>query len=162
MTIPDSVTSISYSAFYNTPWYKSYSADTANQYGNIVYINNVAYQATSKNITSCEFKKGTVGISQKAFNGCAGLTSVTIPDSVTSIGEQAFMICTSLTSITIGSGVTSIGDNAFYGCEKLTTIKYNGTILQWKAITRDSSWHDSVPSTTQVTCSDGSCDLDDK
>jgi len=61
-------------------------------------------------------------ISNSAFEGCTGLTSVTIPNSVTSIGEGAFEGCTSLTSVTSGTGVTSIGDSAFDGCTGLTSV----------------------------------------
>jgi hypothetical protein len=61
-------------------------------------------------------------IEKRAFEGCSGLTSITIPNSVKSIGEYAFSGCTGLTSITIGNSVTSIGANAFYGCSALTSI----------------------------------------
>lgn len=40
-------------------------------------------------------------IGSSAFNGCTGLTSITIPNSVTSIGVNIFNGCTGLTSITI-------------------------------------------------------------
>ena len=56
------------------------------------------------------------GIRWSAFNGCSGLTSVSIPDSVTSIGNDAFNGCSSLTSVSIGDSVTSIGSDAFSGC----------------------------------------------
>ncbi len=39
-------------------------------------------------------------IESNAFEGCTGLTSITIPNSVTSIGENIFNDCTGLTSIT--------------------------------------------------------------
>ena len=57
-----------------------------------------------------------------AFQGCSGLTSVTIPNSVTSIGDWAFEGCSGLTSVTIPNSVTSIGEKAFYGCRGLTSF----------------------------------------
>ena len=39
-------------------------------------------------------------IGEGAFFPCAGLTSITIPESVNSIGEGAFDGCSSITSIT--------------------------------------------------------------
>ena len=122
VTIPDSVTSIGEIAFYNTPWWGSYSADTSNRYGNIIYINDVAYQAVSTSITSCSFKSSTVSVGGGAFEDCSSLTSIDIPDSVTSIGNYAFQYCGRLTSCTIGSGVTSIGDSAFLYCTRLQSI----------------------------------------
>ena len=40
-------------------------------------------------------------IGNDAFNGCTGLTSITIPSSVTSIGERAFYDCTGLKEVHI-------------------------------------------------------------
>lgn len=57
------------------------------------------------------------------YEGCSGLTSVSIPNSITSIGEGAFRYCSGLTSITIPNGVTNIGDYAFYGCSGLEEVK---------------------------------------
>ena len=61
-------------------------------------------------------------IGDDAFNGCTGLTSVTIPDGVMSIGEYAFNGCGGLTSITLPNRVISIGEGAFFGCNGLTSI----------------------------------------
>ena len=122
VTIPNSVTSIGQEAFSGSPWWTNYSADPANHYGNIIYINFVAYKAISSTITSCEFKEGTISIGNSALSGCSGLTSITIPNSVTSIGERAFSNCSGLTSVTIGNSVTSIGSYAFDSCSGLTSI----------------------------------------
>ena len=61
-------------------------------------------------------------IGEKAFYGCIGLTSVTIPNSVTSISEKAFFCCWVLTSVTVPNSVTSIGSSAFSGCSGLTSV----------------------------------------
>ena len=61
-------------------------------------------------------------IEDKAFKGCYGIVSVTIPNSIISIGNSAFQYCNNLISVTIPSSVTSIASQAFYGCKKLTSI----------------------------------------
>ena len=61
-------------------------------------------------------------ISDRAFEGCTDLTSVSIGNSVTSIGSYAFSDCSKLTSVTIPNSVTEIGADAFYGCSGLTSI----------------------------------------
>ena len=58
-------------------------------------------------------------INTDAFDGCIGLTSVTIPSSVTTL--SGFNNCTGLTSVTIPSSVTSL-DGAFSGCTGLTSV----------------------------------------
>lgn len=63
-----------------------------------------------------------------AFNDCAILTDVTIPNSVTSIGCYSFSDCTSLTSITIPDSVTTIGDDAFSFCKNLTNVTLSNNI----------------------------------
>ena len=91
-TIPNSVTSIGFSAF----------DDCTNLTG--VTIGN--------NVTS---------IGKRAFSLCYGLTNVTIPDSVTSIGDAAFYSCR-LTATTIPNSVTNVGDSAFGFCTRLTSV----------------------------------------
>ncbi|MBR0181715.1 MAG: leucine-rich repeat protein [Bacteroidaceae bacterium] len=110
ITIPESVTSIGAYAFEGTAWYN-------NQPDGLVYAGKVAYKykGTMPEGTEIELEEGTQGITDYAFSGCTGLTSVTIPNSVTSIGSSAFSGCTGLTSITIPNSVRSIGGKAFKG-----------------------------------------------
>jgi len=83
------------------PYYTVYT-------GSITLPKTVMYSDVTYTVTSIE---------NDAFNGCRGLTSISIPRSVTSIGKGAFLGCSSLTSITIPSSVTTIGDGAFCACK---------------------------------------------
>ena len=60
-------------------------------------------------------------IGSYSFNGCTGLTKLTIPTSVSDIGNSAFYGCYGLTSVTF-SGAKSIGSFAFSGCSRLTSV----------------------------------------
>lgn len=56
-----------------------------------------------------------------AFEGCASVTGVVIPNSITSIGALAF--CDSgITDLEIPNSVTSIGTKAFFGCKNLKNV----------------------------------------
>jgi len=61
-----------------------------------------------------------------AFDECASLTSVTIPNSVTSIQSYAFKDCSGLTSIVIPDSVTFIGFGAFGVCTNLIRVNFLG------------------------------------
>ena len=114
LTIPNSVTSIRYNAFYGC-----------------------------SGLTSVTIPNSVTSIGDAAFAGCSGLTSVTIPNSVTSIGGSAFAGCSglpvidniryadtylleavdkSLSTYTIKEGTRWIGERAFWYCEALTSL----------------------------------------
>ena len=108
-SIPNSVTSIGSSAFYNC-----------------------------SNLTSVTIPDSVTSIGKYAFQGCNSLTNLTIPDSVTSIDTDAFRDCYRLTSVTIGNSVTSIGKYAFQYCSQLTDVYYSGSTEDWADISIDS------------------------
>ncbi len=60
------------------------------------------------------------------------------------IGYSAFNGCTGLTSITIPNSVTSIGSYAFNDCTNLKDIYYTGTQSEWEAILKASDWDYNV------------------
>ena len=132
------------------------------QSGNTAYYmsGNCLIERASKNLVtgfvdSVIPTDGSVtSIGGNAFGNCRGLTSVTIPAGVTNIGYRAFYCCTGLTSITIPASVTTIGADAFYLCRNLTSIIFEGTIAQWRALSKGAEWNEVVPA-TYVQCSDG-------
>ena len=81
--------------------------------GSVTIPEKFTYEGVEYSVTS---------IGSGAFDGCSGLTSVTIPNSVTSIGSGAFWHCSGLTSVTIPNSVTSIGSSAFRDCSGLTSV----------------------------------------
>ena len=73
-------------------------------------------------LTSLTLPSSVTKIGCYALSNCIGLTSLTIPSSVTSIGHGAFFCCYGLISLTIPSSVTAIGSRAFNYCSGLTSI----------------------------------------
>ena len=73
-------------------------------------------------LTSITIPSSVTSLSESCFKGCSGLASITIPSSVTSLGESCFSGCRGLTSITIPSSITSLGKECFYVCAALTSI----------------------------------------
>jgi hypothetical protein len=67
-------------------------------------------------ITSLTIKSGIEAIPVDAFKGCTGITALNIPKSVISIGDTAFSGCSALAEITIPKNTLSIGASAFAGC----------------------------------------------
>ena len=118
VTIENGETEIGAYAFEGTPWFN-------NQPDGCVYIGKslCAYKGEMSQGTHIKVKEGTIEICGGVFQGCTGLASIEIPNSVTSIGSSAFEGCSSLTSVTIPNSVTEIGGQAFCFCTELMSIE---------------------------------------
>lgn len=179
--LPESVTSIGYRAFDDTGHYRNkknwedhvlyfgtflysgkYNLDylDSKKKGDKPYVSDVFSRSEYK-VGSITVKEGTTVIMDEAFERCAKITSVTIPDSVTKIGKGAFdstgiksitlpknlitieegvfSYCKSLESVTLPKNLKEIGKNAFNNCKSLTKI----TLPNGLVAVGDSAFEDS-------------------
>ena len=79
-------------------------------------------------LTSVKIPNSVTSIGMLAFHECSGLTSITIPNKMTSIEQFTFTNCRSLSSITIPNSVTSIGPYAFAWCTSLTSLTLSSNV----------------------------------
>ena len=135
VTIGKSVTTIRYDAFRDcnnlkkvivhdvAAWCRiNFGGNSGDYFSNPLYYAQHIYKDENTEIKDLVIPNSVTEISNYAFHGCVGLSSITIPNSVTSIGREAFNGCSGLTSVTIPNSVTSVGVSAFSGCSGLTSI----------------------------------------
>jgi len=147
ITIPVSITSIGYCAFYNCSNLINITIPTG-----VTSIGGEAFYGCSS-LISITIPAGVTSIYGRHFAYCSSLTSIAvsennqvyrsegncliqisnnflvvgcltsvIPNNVTIIGESAFTGRNNLTNITIPEGVTDIGSQAFQDCSNLSSI----------------------------------------
>ena len=128
ITIPATVTEISYSAF-------SYTGDIPAIHiadGNPTYksVNGIVYTSDGKTLVICPTGKqgkitvadGTVTIGNHAFNKCSSITEISLPESIETIDHYAFSYCGNLVYINLSAELKNIGNCAFESCKNLTSI----------------------------------------
>mgnify|MGYP004460443773 FL=1 len=144
--IPNSVTSIGDSAFYDSrslsniviPNSVTSIGDSAfegcNSLGSLVIPNSVINIGKGafkwcKSLAEVVIPNSVTNIGEFAFCGCSSLAEVVIPNSVTNIGKGTFANCSYLADVVIPDGVTSIGNNAFMSCSSLEYISLPKSVI---------------------------------
>ncbi len=118
ITIPDTVISISCTAFSDCAELNNFIVDVANEV--FKSENNCLIDSTiGALVRGCEFSvipdDGSVTIiGSHAFAGCETLVSVTIPDSIEEIGDKAFFECDALVEVKMPENV-NMGVDVFRG-----------------------------------------------
>lgn len=146
-TLPKSVTKLGSSVFLRCNLETLAVKEGNDVYDNRDNCNAIIETATNTLVCGCKntiIPETTTCIGQYAFEGCPGLESIkipnsvkkietgafassdlvtiTIPESITSIEDEVFSSCENLVSVIIPEGVTNIGREAFHSCYKLVSI----------------------------------------
>ncbi|MDE6469325.1 MAG: leucine-rich repeat domain-containing protein, partial [Muribaculaceae bacterium] len=117
VTIPESVTSISNSAF------KGCSALTTLNF-NAINCESCTSSSFPSTITNLTIGEKVTTIPDYFLRNGSKIENLTIPNSVTSIGSCAFLNSTNLKGVVIPPSVTTIGSYAFSGCNNLVKNAY--------------------------------------
>lgn len=98
--------------------------------GTLTAVRCVDRQADDLDI---QFEAGAcpvVAIAPRAFEGCAALRRVILPESLRQIGEMAFSGCSHLRLLTIPRGVQRVGTLAFAKCSQLERVRIEPGVVQ--------------------------------
>lgn len=128
ISVADSVTDIGSGAFYGcTNLVKATLSRFVKNIGEKAFafctkLTSVNCSAVNTQVVSTmaeESDSGLEFVGAFAFEGCASLTEITLPNSVNEIGAGAFSECTSLEEFDIPDNVSVIEDSTFFGCSAL-------------------------------------------
>ena len=91
--------------------------------GQTYYVTQIGEGAFDgcKGITSVTIPEGVTLIKYMAFKECDNLENVSLPSTLKTIGNAAFKAC-AISSIILPDGLNSLQTNAFQDCKNLTTI----------------------------------------
>lgn len=118
------VTSEQFSGTNNTYKQAIVTFDEAQFFTSVTYLTPTAFQSCAllERITLPDTLTEIRGLSWNGggtFFNCTSLVDIDMPDSVTTIGRRAFYNCTSLALTSLPSSLTSIEVSAFSGCTSL-------------------------------------------
>ena len=127
VTIPSSVVSIGYQAFYNRTDLISVTIPSS-----VTSIGDYAF-SECRSLETITIPSSLTAIGDYAFSECRSLKTITIPSALTAIGNYAFSECTSLSSVNIPNGVTSIKKSTFRYCASLKSITIPSSVTSIEA-----------------------------
>ncbi|MBQ5994718.1 MAG: leucine-rich repeat protein [Clostridia bacterium] len=117
VTLPDSITQLSYASFEGCSSLKEIRMPAQ-----LKKIDRGAF-AMCTSLEGIDIPQTVETIGDGAFAGCSSLRTIKLPQNLKSLGEQVFYKCPLLESIEIPDNITEIGTAAFNKCSSLKTVK---------------------------------------
>ncbi len=134
VNIPNQMVSIGQCVFSRCIGIEQITVEESNPiYDSRNHCNAVIETSTNTLIQGCKntmIPNSVTKIGVGSFEGCSGLTSIEISDSVLEIGDRAFIESGLSGKLTIGNSVTRIGDDSFFGCYDLTSIEIGNSLTK--------------------------------
>ncbi len=133
MTLPSTLKVIGEYAFYNNNTTKRLTGDLVIPDSVTTIGRSAFYQQTG--LTSVKFGKGLTTLGVSSFYNCTGLTSIefSLECGLTEIGDTAFSGTSSLTTVILPATITNIGNGAFYNARLISTVYSGSTVLDSKS-----------------------------
>ena len=131
ITIPASVSKITYATFYQANSLAEINIDPANtayrSEDGVVYtadMDTLIFYPISKTSKTYTANAAVKVIGQAAFAYAEHLETLTLPEGLTTIEDGAFTSCPSLKEVSLPESVTNIGMAAFTFCRKLESLVF--------------------------------------
>lgn len=156
VSITDGITKIGDRTFFNCDNIKTVKLpDSVAQIGE--------YSFASSGLTEITIPTNAVTVGNYAFHGCQNLENVKVENAL--MGSYMFTSCSKLTSLTISKNCKTFGQNMLTYCDSLFALDYEGTVSQWKAITKPANWICSAENNwnghlVMIRCTDGQFEYD--
>lgn len=82
------------------------------------------------------------------------LVSIVLPPSVIYVGSSCFEDCKKLKTVSIRNSTIRLGEDCFNGCDELEDIFFNGTLEQWREISKNANYKLLPDKKVKIHCSD--------
>ena len=156
ITLPNTITTICWHAFYNCPNLSSITIPSsvtmiqseAFDYYSIkeIHISDIAAWCNINFSDSHISKKSSSLRGVDLYLDDIKITDLIIPNSVSKINDVAFGGCCSLVSVTIPNSVIEIGKGAFEGCPNLSSLNISNSVTKIGSAAFDKTpWYSSQP-----------------
>ncbi len=86
------------------------------------------YSLLGEETVGINFPSKLTSLGNYCFQGCLGITSVSIPEGVTKVGQSLFYRCSNLQEVALPNSLTTLQTGMFQECKALKKVTLGGSI----------------------------------